>query len=246
MKRIFYFILLISNFTYSQVSKPQHEPPETINRYAAVVAFDICTNSITVSDATEFNAGDTVLMIQMKGAVIDTSNTPAFGTILDYGNAGNYEFNFISAKSGNQLTFLNKLTRTYDIPDGVVQLVRVPKYKFALFFGGLVPLAWDGATGGIICVYASLNIISSEIIDASNRGFRGAAGYNASSTACNQNNYYYPASSQFAALRGESIGSVSQARIKGKGSIAGGGGGGNSHNSGGGGNGGAAFCSQCS
>jgi len=239
MKRIFYFILLISNFTYSQVSKPQHEPPETINRYAAVVAFDICTNSITVSDATEFNAGDTVLMIQMKGAVIDTSNTPAFGTILDYGNAGNYEFNFISAKSGNQLTFLNKLTRTYDIPDGVVQLVRVPKYKFALFFGGLVPLAWDGATGGIICVYASLNIISSEIIDASNRGFRGAAGYNASSTACNQNNYYYPASSQFAALRGESIGSVSQARIKGKGSIAGGGGGGNSHNSGGGGNGGA-------
>ena len=89
MKRLLFFIILISNFTYSQVNRPDHEPPETINRYAAVLAFDICTNTITVSDAAEFKAGDTVLMIQMKGAVIDTSNTPAFGTILDYGNAGN-------------------------------------------------------------------------------------------------------------------------------------------------------------
>ncbi len=238
MRFFSFFIILVSNFAYSQViNRPQHDPPETINKYTAVLAFDICTNTITVSDATEFNAGDTVLLIQMKGAIIDTSNTAAFGTVLDYGNAGNYEFNFISAKSGNQLTFKNKLTRTYDIPNGVVQLVRIPKYKSAYFSGGLVPLAWDGATGGIVCVYASLSINSVENIDASNRGFRGAAGYNASSSTCNQNNYYYPASSQFAALKGESIGSVPQNMLKGKGSFAGAGGGGNSHNSGGGGGG---------
>ncbi len=237
MKRLLYLLVFISNFTYSQVNKPQHDPPETINRYAAVLAFDICTNTITVSDATEFNTGDTVLMIQMKGAIIDTSNTASFGTILDYGNAGNYEFNFISAKSGNQLTFLNKLTRAYDIPDGVVQLVRVPKYKAVNFSGGLVPLSWDGATGGIICVYATNSITSAESFDASNRGFRGAAGYNASTTSCNENNYYYPASSQYAAFKGESIGSIPQNMVKGKGNVAGGGGGGNSHNSGGGGGG---------
>jgi hypothetical protein len=206
MKRLLLFTTLISNLTYSQViNKPQHDPPETINRYAAVLAFDICTNTITVSDATEFNPGDTVLMIQMKGAIIDTSNTSAFGTILDYGNAGNYEFNFISAKTGNQLTFKNKLTRAYDIPDGVVQLVRVPKYKAAYFSGGLVPLAWNGATGGIVCVYASLSLTSVENIDASQRGFRGGIGYNAASATCNQDNYYYPASSQFAAYRGETF-----------------------------------------
>ncbi len=237
MKKLLFVVLLISNAAYSQVNKPQHDPPETINRYAAVLGFDICTNTITVSDATEFNAGDTVLMIQMKGAIIDTTNTPAFGTILDYGNAGNYEFNFISAKSGNQLTFKNKLTRAYDIPDGVVQLVRVPKYKTGYFSGGLVPLAWDGATGGIVCVYATISVTSVEDITATGRGFRGAAGYNASSANCAQNNYYYPASSQFAALRGESIGAVSQNMIKGKGAIAAGGGGGNSQNSGGGGGG---------
>lgn len=229
--------MIISNFAYSQVGKPQHDPPETINRYAAVLAFDICTNTITVSDATEFNTGDTVLMIQMKGAIIDTSNSPSFGNILDYGNAGNYEFNFISAKSGNQLTFLNRITRNYDIPDGVVQLVRVPKYKAVNFSGGLVPLSWNGATGGIICVYATNSITSGESFDASGRGFRGAAGYNASSTTCNQNDYYYPSGSQYAAFKGESIGSVSQNMVKGKGNVAGGGGGGNSHNSGGGGGG---------
>ena len=122
MKKLLFVLVIISNTAYGQsvfsnikdtlkpvVNKPQHDPPETINKYAAALAFNICTNSITVDDATAYNPGDTVLMIQMKGAVIDTSNTPAFGNILDYGNAGNYEFNFISAKSGNVLTFLNKL-----------------------------------------------------------------------------------------------------------------------------------------
>lgn len=239
MRKLLFFIIFFSNFTYSQVNRPQHDPPETINRYAAVLAFDICTNTITVSDATEFTPGDTVLMIQMKGAVIDTSNTPAFGTILDYGNAGNYEFNFISAKSGNALTFLNKLTRGYDIPDGVVQLVRVPKYKSAYFSGGLTCDAWDGAKGGIVAVYSSFRLTSVEDIYVSERGFRGGIGFNAASIAgsCNQNNYYYPASSEYAALKGEGIGNVSQNMIKGKGALAGGGGGGNSVNSGGGGGG---------
>ena len=240
MKRILYFILLFSNFTFSQiVSKPNHDPPVVINAYTEVLVFNICTNQFTVSDATAYNPGDTVLIIQMKGAVIDTSNTPAFGTILNYGNAGNYEFNFISAKSGNVLTLLNKLTRSYDIPDGVVQLVRIPKYKNGYFSGGLIPLNWDGTKGGVIAVISTLGLTSVENIDVTGRGFRGAVGYNAaaSSSSCNQNNYYYPFTSQFANLRGESIGSVSQNLIKGKGSIAGGGGGGNSHNTGGGGGG---------
>lgn len=229
----------MSNFTYSQVNRPQHDPPETINKYAAALSFDICTNSITVADAAGFGPGDTVLIIQMKGAIIDTSNTPAFGTILDYGNAGNYEFNFISQRSGNVLSLKNKLTRTYDIPNGVVQLVRVPKYKSGYFSGGLTCNIWDGAKGGIVAVYSSISLTSVEDIYVTGRGFRGAAGFNAAYSAgtCAQNNFYYPATSDYAALRGESIGTVSPNLIKGKGNIAGGGGGGNSHNSGGGGGG---------
>ena len=70
--------------------------------------------------------GDTVLLIQMKGAVIDTTNTPAFGTVIDYKNAGNYEYNYVKSKSGNIIELKNKLTRQYNIPLGKVQLIRVP------------------------------------------------------------------------------------------------------------------------
>jgi len=97
--------------------------PETtniINNYTPVLALDICNNSLQVEDASKYNPGDTVLLIQMKGAVIDSSNTANFGTITDYKNSGNYEFNIIKDKSGNKLSLANKLERTYDIPNGKV------------------------------------------------------------------------------------------------------------------------------
>ena len=252
MKRFSLLLFLFSNFTYGQVkpgtiiadqktkiNKPQHEPPVIVNVYTEVLSFDICTNTITVADASFYGIGDTVLLIQMKGALIDTSNTPAFGTVLDYKNAGNYEFNYIGQKSGNELTFLNKLTRAYDIPNGVVQLVRVPEFKNGYFAGGITCEPWDGTKGGIVAVISTIGLTSVENIDVSGKGFRGAMGTNAaySASTCNQNNFYYPASSPFAAMRGESIGSVSSNFFRGKGNIAGGGGGGNSHNSGGGGGG---------
>ena len=112
MKKLLLFILVISNDTYSQViNKPTHDLPIVINNYAAVLSFDICKNAVMVDTATFIDAGDTVLIIQMKGAIIDTSNTAAFGTILDYKNAGNYEFNYISNKAGNQLSLKINLQR---------------------------------------------------------------------------------------------------------------------------------------
>ena len=224
---------------HSAVNKPQHDPPEVVNIYTEVLAYDICTNQITVANDSGYFAGDTVLLIQMKGAIIDTSNTAAFGTILNYGNAGNYEFNYISQKTGNVLTFKNKLTKNYDVPDGVIQLVRVPYYKTGFFSGGLTCDSWDGTKGGVLAIFGRLSLESPEDFDVSGRGFRGGEGYNSvySSSTCNQNNYTYPSASQFAGFKGESIASFSQNYNKGKGSFAGGGGGGNSHNAGGGGGG---------
>ena len=221
------------------INKPQHDPPAVVNIYTEVVAYDICTNQITVVNDSGYFVGDTVLLIQMKGTVIDTNNTAAFGTILDYRNAGNYEFNYISQKTGNKLTFKNKLTKNYDIPTGVVQLVRVPSYKTGYWNGGLTCGAWDGTKGGILAVFSTTSLQSDAAIDVSGRGFKGGDGYYAtySAATCNQNNYIYPSTSQYAGLKGESIGSIPQTYNKGKGSFAGGGGGGNSHNAGGGGGG---------
>ena len=47
-----------------------------INDYTEVLGFDICKNELTVADATKYNPGDTVLLIQMKGAVIDSIILP--------------------------------------------------------------------------------------------------------------------------------------------------------------------------
>ena len=252
MKKCSFLLLLISNYCISQVitghnipvlqpviNKPQHDPPAVVNIYTEVLAYDICTNKITVTNDSGYFVGDTVLLIQMKGAVIDTSNTASFGTILDYRNAGNYEFNYISQKIGNVLTFKNKLTKTYDIPDGVVQLVRVPTFNTGSFGGGLTCDLWNGTRGGILAIFSMISLECDENIDVSGKGFRGGVGYNAvtSSLSCNQNNYIYPVASQFAGSKGESIASFSQNYVKGKGSFGGGGGGGNSHNAGGGGGG---------
>ncbi|GAB2820597.1 T9SS type B sorting domain-containing protein [Ferruginibacter profundus] len=252
MKKLLLLLILFSNEVLAQVgnndkpvkglsvsNKPQHDPPEVVNEYTAALAFDACKNEITVADATAYKVGDTVLLIQMKGAVIDTSNTATFGTIIDYKNAGNYEFNYISQKTGNKLTFKNRLTKAYDIPNGVVQLIRVPYFKAPIFTGGLTCLQWDGTKGGVLAVISRNGFDSFEDIDLSGMGFRGGEAYNAvlPSSNCSANEWNYPAASQLAAFKGESIASLSQTTIKGKGSPAGGGGGGLSHNSGGGGGG---------
>ena len=67
----------------------------TVNNYAEVTA--LAGTNITVVSAAGFSVGDRILIIQMKGATINTTNTANFGDITNYGNAGNYEFADISA-----------------------------------------------------------------------------------------------------------------------------------------------------
>lgn len=209
-----------------------------INTYTPVLALNPCDNKITVEDASTFNIGDTVLMIQMKGAVIDSNNTAAFGSITDYKNAGNYEINYVKSKAGNIIELKNILTRQYDLPNGKVQLVRIPYYQNATITSTLTCLPWDGNKGGILVLNVQDTINLTANIDVSGSGFKGGIGFNSQLGVlnCFQNNYYYPQSSNAdAGQKGESIYSISSNRNYGKGSPANGGGGGLGHNSGGGG-----------
>lgn len=211
-----------------------------INDYTEVLAFDPCKNALTVTNATAFNVGDTVLIMQMKGAVVDSTNTAAFGTITDYKNSGNYEFNYVKNKTGNVIELTNYLTRQYDIPDGKVQLIRVPYFTDASIVSTLTCLPWDGGKGGVLAFNVQNKITLNNNIDVSGKGFRGGLGFNTGLlvTNCFTNNYYYPSTSTaIAAIKGESISTVSNDRIRGKGALAGAGGGGLDHNSGGGGGG---------
>ncbi|MEO8860549.1 MAG: gliding motility-associated C-terminal domain-containing protein [Ginsengibacter sp.] len=211
--------------------------PYIINNYTEVLAFDICKNELKVSDATKYNAGDTVMIMQMKGAVIDSNNAATFGDIINYHNSGNYEMNIVKAKNGNSLSLLNVLQRQYDIPNGKVQLIRVPYYNNYTVNNTLTCLPWDGSKGGVLVLNAKNSVALNANIDVSGRGFLGGRSPNPNTTTlyCNYNNFYYANGEAGAADKGESITTFGDAIAWGKGSAANGGGGGNGHNSGGGG-----------
>ena len=146
---------------------------EIINDYTEVLGFDICKNELIVADASKYNPGDTVLLIQMKGAIIDSSNTSNFGTVLNYKNAGNYEYNYVKQKTGNVIQLKNLVTRQYDIPTGKVQLVRVPYYKSVTFNNRLTCLPWDGSIGGVLAFNVKDTLTINTDIDVSGKGFIG-------------------------------------------------------------------------
>ncbi len=208
-----------------------------INDYTSVLSLGVCTNTINVVDASKYNIGDTVLIIQMKGAIIDTTNTAAFGDVINYKNAGNYEFNYIKSKTGNAIELRNKLTRQYDLLNGKVQLIRVPYYTSVTTTSTLTCLPWDGNIGGVLVFNVRDTLILNADIDVSKNGFKGGKGVNTflNSTNCGQINYYYPNGSVLAALKGENIAVVQQDKAGGRGAPSNGGGGGQDHNSGGGG-----------
>lgn len=210
----------------------------TINNYAAVLnASATCNNQLQVDNAVAFNAGDTVLLIQMKGAVIDSANTASFGTITDYGNAGNYEFNIIREKSGNTITLLNQLKRSYDFTNGKVQLVRVPFFQNFTIDKTLTALPWDGTKGGVVVINAAGMVTMNSDIDVTGMGFRHGQGLQNSKVTSNATSYFYNAASNNGGEKGEGIYSISEEREYGRGALANGGGGGNAHNAGGGGGG---------
>mgnify|MGYP000872391999 CR=1 FL=1 len=210
-----------------------------INDYTPVTGFAPCTNGITVEDASHFNTGDTVLIIQMKGALIDSTNTASFGAVLNYKNAGNYEYNYVKSISGNIINLKNKLTRQYDIPDGKVQLVRVPYYQSAIVSNTLTCLPWDGKKGGILAFNVRDTITLNADLDVTGKGFRGGNTYvfGDAVLSCFTDDYFLDSMSTTSSRKGEGITNLLPGKLNGRGPLANGGGGGNGHNSGGGGGG---------
>lgn len=213
--------------------------PVIINDYTPVISIDQCINNIQVLDASSFHVGDTVLIIQMQGADINVSNTNSFGNINGYNSTGNYEFNYVSNVNGNVISLLNNLTRNYDLPNGKVQLVRVPYYEKLIVNNEISSLPWDGEKGGVIAFEVRDSLILHAQINASGSGFRGGLGLNTfiNSTNCGQTAFIYPGNSTVAAEKGEGIAILGNTYLKGRGAPANGGGGGQDHNSGGGGGG---------
>jgi gliding motility-associated-like protein len=232
MRRFLFALFILSYLpAVAQVSS-------VINRYAAVTGqVNDCTNSFRVDTATGFSAGDTVLVIQMQGASIDSSDSETFGQILAMNGAGNYEYNIVQSVTGNVIRLRNQLLKAYDIPNGRVQFVRVPSYTTYTVALPQTCMPWNGAKGGVYAIKVSGTLTLNSPISVSGAGFRGGQPLLISVASCNKTGYYYPPTNNEGGQKGEGVAVLSTSRRYGRGRLANGGGGGNDHNAGGGGGG---------
>ncbi|MDD7885296.1 gliding motility-associated C-terminal domain-containing protein [Flavivirga sp. 57AJ16] len=237
-------------FSFSAIS--QTNISGVINDYQAVSGITFpgcgpcntsaaCLNAITVGDVSAFSIGDKVLIIQMKGATINTTNTSSGGTITDIGNAGNYEFFTISNIIGNDIYPNGPLVNTYDVP-GLVQLVRVPNFSNNVNVNGTVSgIPWDpvSGTGGVVAIFVEDTLTLNADIDAGEMGYNGVTvSANGSSDSCAADpdtQMVFPSTNTVSSPKGQGIVVDDPSANRGRSPRANGGGGGVAGDSGGGG-----------
>jgi MYXO-CTERM domain-containing protein len=229
-----------------------------LNQYA-VLAADVTAGAttLTVTDIADLDAstngwgrlapGDLLMVVQMQGATIDTSDSRSYGTVTDLGGAGNYELVAVASVSGNAIELARPdgggcggLRNTYTVA-GRTQVVRIPQLASLAISGqgSLTGRPWDGQRGGVVAVsVAGSATIDGKGITATGIGFRGGAiddvesGFGIST--------FRTGEAAEAGEKGESIaGDAATYDARGgrfgRGAPANGGGGGDAHNAGGGG-----------
>jgi PKD repeat protein len=211
-----------------------------INRYAAVTAIDTCSGKLTVSDTTGFQVGKPILLIQMQGAEIVTSNNFLYGIIQNMNFAGRYERAVIDSVGPNAIFVQKKLVYHYSLP-GKLQVVSIPQFVNAVVTDTLKCQPWNGTTGGVLAFDVAGKLTLNAPIIADGAGFRGGQAYIGAGNNCNflipEISYFYGIPSWRGGYKGEGIALPEVGRELGRGPQANGGGGGNDHNAGGGGGG---------
>ncbi|GAH12176.1 unnamed protein product, partial [marine sediment metagenome] len=205
---IIFFSVFSFSFLFSYYGKAQTSISGVVNSYIDVTGI-IDADELTVSDASAFSPGDTILLIQMKGLGIDTTNSTSFGERQNSYSAGKYEIIIIASISGNDITLASDMTNSYDV-NGHMQMVRVPGYDNATVTGNLTCPVWDtiSGTGGVVALIVGNKLSLEADIDVTGKGFSGAQPYTTSNVLCTTNNdYYFPASSDSAGYKGEGIAS---------------------------------------
>jgi len=151
--------------------------------------------------ASSISAGDVLLLVQSQGAEIDASNTDRYGDGVGAGidistietslhgtdayagglisqSAGTFEYVTVARVLGNEITLSDNLNNDFwDANEANWQIVTMTNYGIdgVRLVGDVVPLAWDGDTGGIVSVYAIGGQLDFNgfTIEAIAKGFRG-------------------------------------------------------------------------
>ena len=218
-----------------------------VNAYYSVTAINTAPARVTLTSTAGLTPGTRVIIMQMKGATIDVTNTANFGNINAINNAGNYEINTVCSISGNDVLLQYAFLRSYTV-SGLVQLITLPVYVDAVVTDKIIPAPWNPVTGtGGVVAFQSSTLTLLDSIDASGAGFNGATymdfpipPYDCN-FATNISDYAIsnptPNALTHGARKGEGVAIGNASYELGRGKLANGGGGGNNHNIGGGGGG---------
>ena len=71
--------------------------------------------AVKLDNVTGLAYGNTVLLIQMKGASINMANNSTFGDTISLNYAGNYELATICSVSNDSVYFFNQVKNSYDV-----------------------------------------------------------------------------------------------------------------------------------
>jgi hypothetical protein len=145
------------------------------NAYASVINIPNNT-TLEVDNVNGFQNCDLVMIVQMKGADVNLTPGPAYGSVTDMNLAGRYEINRIRNISCNQLTLENPMSLSFN-RDDIVQVIRIP-YNPAnpnvTLSGAYAAPPFDGRKGGIMVVYAPGTLtLNNATLNVRGRGYRG-------------------------------------------------------------------------
>ena len=242
-----FILLLVFFFTHPYLKSQTSLISGIVNSYYQVTGILPANDGVQLSVTTGLSQYDKVMIIQMKGATINTSNSVNFGDTTSLNNAGNYEIGTICSIEDDKVYLFFNLLNQYSI-SGKVQLVKFAEYSSAVVTDTLKAKPWDNVTGtgGVIAINVTDDITLNAPVYADSSGFRGGS-FKLSSGSCGNgfpiavaNAYYYDASvlgPQNGAWKGEAVVDLASAQTGGRGAPANGGGGGNNHNNSGGGGG---------
>lgn len=182
-----------------------------VNTYYAGVGTPAAgTTSLTVTtpssgSAMQIGVNDLLLVIQMQGAQINSTNTSSYGDGVagdpasgstSLGNSGQFELVTVTAVttgagtdtltiqgSGAGGGLLNSYasvaaSNSSAPPQGIqtFQVIRVPQYSSATLSSTLAAFAWNGAVGGVLALDVSSQLTLGGTVSLDGQGFRGGGG----------------------------------------------------------------------
>ena len=236
LQPLFYSLLLVIFLCNASVQAQTNDTLSgIINTYHKARITSLCKGTIVVPNAeANFTTGQRFVMIQMQGAVVDTS-VVNYGNILEYNGVGWYEVNAVRSLRGDTIECEFVFTNEYSNSDNSLQIIPIINYSSVTILDSITAKPWDlNNLGGVLVLFADSIFLQGKIT-VEKKGFWGGDS-SSIRDSCNVAFLGLPTANRgISGLKGQGVATQDPNHRAGIGAFASAGGAGVAHNSGGGG-----------